>query len=338
MKLIKHEIIEPILYRYPNKVSIKNINIYNNNSDNNVLFNQYSSYFILKPKGKKAYIWFTYIEKKLLAILIFLNNKNIYHYTNEFFELPVQFHNELCYNNTLLFGYYFTNITNNNKNHYFIIENIFNYNIYNKILQKNDYNHNFNYKLQLFHIILPKIINANNFFIKLPIILNDNDNLFKLIHKLDYKIFSINVYSDSKYLGYYNFNSKDTLAKISATFKITPCINQDLYNLYILNKDKEEFYDLALIDTFKTSVFMNKLFRNIKENYDLDKLEESDSEEEFQNINIDKYVYLEKSYIIDCEYNNKFKKWIPKNLSKNNIITKNNLQLILAKKKYYYNV
>ena len=83
---------------------------------------------------------------------------------------------------------------------------------------------------------------------------------------------------------------------------------------------------------------MNKLFRNIKENYDLDKLEESDSEEEFQNINIDKYVYLEKSYIIDCEYNNKFKKWIPKNLSKNNIITKNNLQLILAKKKYYYNV
>jgi len=56
---------------------------------------------------------------------------------------------------------------------------------------------------------------------------------------------------------------------------------------------------------------LNSLFRNIKENRDLDTLEESDEEEEFENSNIDKFVYLERSYKMICNYNKKFKKWIP---------------------------
>ena len=35
---------------------------------------------------------------------------------------------------------------------------------------------------------------------------------------------------------------------------------------------------------------MNTLFRNIKENQNLDALEESDDEEEFENISLDKFV------------------------------------------------
>ena len=338
MKLIQKNIINSILYRYPNKISIKNLNIYNNNSNNKLLFSDEGKYYVLKPKGKRCYLWFTYIEKKLLAILIFLNNKNIYDLSNEFYEFPIQFNNTLCYNNILLFGYYFTNISNKIKNHYFVIENIFNYNIYNNILQKNDYNYNFNYKIELFNKILPYITNINNYFVKLPLILDNNNDLFKLIYKLDYNIFNIYIYSDSKYLGCYNLNSKDNNNKIICTFKITPCINQDLYNLNILNGNKEEFYDLALIDTFETSKFMNKLFRNIKENNNLDMLEESDNEEEFENINIDKYVNLNKNYLIDCEYNSKFKKWIPRYLSNNTLVTKNNLYLLLGKKKNIFNI
>jgi hypothetical protein len=56
---------------------------------------------------------------------------------------------------------------------------------------------------------------------------------------------------------------------------------------------------------------MNKLFRIIKENNDLDALEESDDEEEFENPNIDKFVNLEKSYKMICNLNKKFKKWVP---------------------------
>jgi hypothetical protein len=56
---------------------------------------------------------------------------------------------------------------------------------------------------------------------------------------------------------------------------------------------------------------MNKLFRIIKENDNLDAIEESDDEEEFEDKREDKYVYLDKSVLMKCEYNYKFKRWIP---------------------------
>ena len=83
---------------------------------------------------------------------------------------------------------------------------------------------------------------------------------------------------------------------------------------------------------------MNKLFRNIRENENIDYLEESESEELFEDIKLDKYVYLGKSYLIDCEFNNKFKKWVPLNLSKNKLIEKKELLLILEKKKSLFNI
>jgi hypothetical protein len=59
---------------------------------------------------------------------------------------------------------------------------------------------------------------------------------------------------------------------------------------------------------------MNALFRKIKENVNLDSLEESDDDEEFEDDRIDKYVYLEKELKMKCQLNPKFKKWVPKSL------------------------
>jgi hypothetical protein len=338
MNVINKRIVEQILYRYPNKISIKNLNIYNNGSSNNkILFDSDAKYYILKPKGKRAYLWFTYFEKKQLCILIFMNNKQINHPSNDFYEYPIKFKDDICYNNILLLGYYLTNYINKSKQHHFVIENVFNYNIYNYILEKNDYNYNYNYKIELFKKILPQLCSNSNYIVNLPIILNDSDNLFKLINKFDYNIYSASAYSENKYLGNYIFsynNNNNSNSKIVATFKITACINQDLYYLTIMNNDIEEVYDLALIDSYKTSIFMNKLFRKIKENDNLDLLEESDDEEEFENVNINRFVHLDKQYLIECVYNNKFKKWVPQNLSINKAITKHNLEFVLGKKKY----
>ena len=55
---------------------------------------------------------------------------------------------------------------------------------------------------------------------------------------------------------------------------------------------------------------MNSLFRNIKENANLDALEESDDEDEFENISPDKFVDMDISYTMNCLYSNKFKYWI----------------------------
>jgi hypothetical protein len=56
---------------------------------------------------------------------------------------------------------------------------------------------------------------------------------------------------------------------------------------------------------------MNTIFRTIKENQNLDFLEMSDCEEEFENIKEDKFVNLKKIVYMKCKYNKKFKKWIP---------------------------
>ena len=67
----------------------------------------------------------------------------------------------------------------------------------------------------------------------------------------------------------------------------------------------------ALVKTYKISVLLNSLFRNIKENQCLDALEESDDEEEFENISLDKFVDLDKKYIMKCLYLPNFKSWKP---------------------------
>ena len=108
-------------------------------------------------------------------------------------------------------------------------------------------------------------------------------------------------------------------------FKIKPDIQNDIYQLYCLNDDNNEiYYDIAFIPNFNTSVMMNKLFRKIKENYRLDALEESDDEEEFENENEDRFVYLDKTYNMVCLYNHKFKKWYPIRVANTNLITKLN--------------
>lgn len=91
-------------------------------------------------------------------------------------------------------------------------------------------------------------------------------------------------------------------------FKVTPDICNDIYHLH--DKDGKNS-DIAYIPDYKTSVMMNKLFRNIKENDDLDALEASDDEDEFEDMREDKHVFLDRSYLMKCSFHPRFKKWVP---------------------------
>jgi hypothetical protein len=104
----------------------------------------------------------------------------------------------------------------------------------------------------------------------------------------------------------------------NAIFIVKPEIQNDIYNLYIYKNGTEEYYDIACIQEYTTSVMMNRLFRNIKENQNLDALEESDDETEFQNEKEDKFVFLDKSFKMHCTYNVKFKKWTPVSVAARN--------------------
>lgn len=98
-------------------------------------------------------------------------------------------------------------------------------------------------------------------------------------------------------------------------FTVKPGIQNDIYYLYRPEyPSKLKYIDVALIPDLKTSIMMNNLFRNIKENKNLDALEESDDDEEFEDEREDRFVFMEREYSMLCTYHFKFKKWIPTQL------------------------
>jgi hypothetical protein len=76
---------------------------------------------------------------------------------------------------------------------------------------------------------------------------------------------------------------------------------------------------------------MNSLFRTIKENKNLDLLEESDDEEEFENISIDKFVNLDKQLKMKCVFIQKYDSWQPIEISDDKISPRR--EIICYKKK-----
>ena len=119
----------------------------------------------------------------------------------------------------------------------------------------------------------------------------------------------------------FSFFKQDRFNNTTIPFKVIADIQNDVYRCLYGTTSIE--YGVLYIPDIKTSVMMNKLYRNIKENYNLDALEESDDEDDFEITDEDKYLLKGKEYIIECSYNNKFNKWYPVRLSKSKMCVGN---------------
>ena len=271
------------------------------------------------PEGNKYFAWFTSYKNNNVCFLLQINeNKNI----GNVEIVNASFTDKLSLG-TIFYGTLFSYCKNNI---YFCIEDLYYY------VGKSCINLKYFLKLEILRDIFKNEICqtalTNKFIIfGLPLILNDLKLILKEIQLLPYKISELKFrYFDIKKIyamtyikpGYHHNN---------AIFKITADIEPDIYNLFIYKDGTEVFYDIAFIPNYNTSVMMNKLFRKIKENDNLDAIEESDNEEEFQNNKEDKYVYLDRSFKMNCEFNNKFKRWMPISLASrnDNIISIRNL-------------
>lgn len=313
---------ESILSDFPNvKLSYENIT-------HNKVYN--SDIILAVPEGRKSFAWFTtYNDKNVCLIMELAENKQI----SNIKIVNACFSSELAYG-TIFYGTTFYH----SHNKFFTIENIFYY-------KGNDVSqYNWGNKFALLKTILYKEIkqiSLNNSFMVfgLPLLSNNIDDFTNKLKELKYKISSIQFvlfkrnnnflfmsyskFIEQKLLNYPSKRNENIERPIEKNyvkndfkreiiFKIKPDIQNDIYYLYGLNNDnKEEYYDIALIPDFTTSVMMNKLFRKIKENENLDALEESDDEEDFENEKDDRFVYLDKTYNMVCLYNYKFKKWYP---------------------------
>lgn len=281
------------------------------------------------PEGIKCFVWFTTENNLNVCYSLELLDNTITKIKREY----------VCFNSELVFGTIMlgTKFKYNNTI-FFTIENIYYYK------GTSVYNLKYKNKLKLLRTVFTRDIKQesyNKFFVifGLPMMKTSYVDMMKEIEVLPYKI---------KYIQYQNFentNINDVIltlykkkyyneyvnAKINKRFifNVKPDLQYDIYHLYIENN---EYYDFAYIPDFKTSVMMNAIFRNIKENRNLDLLEESDNEDEFEDDNIDKFVFLNKECKMECIYNEKFKKWAPITIvdGLENLITKK--ELLMFKK------
>ena len=102
---------------------------------------------------------------------------------------------------------------------------------------------------------------------------------------------------------------------LNAIFDMTADMQCDIYHLHACGKNNSRmYYNVAYVPSYKASVWLNQLYRNIKENRNLDAIEESDDEEEFENTHIDRFVDLKKTLQVECSFSRKFKRWVPQRI------------------------
>ena len=132
-------------------------------------------------------------------------------------------------------------------------------------------------------------------------------------------IWSPNIIADSTiYMKDYKFNYTKPIYRKNAFFYVKADIVYDVYYLGALDKNGSVvFFQHSLIMNYKTSILLNGIFRKIRENQNLDYIEDSDDESDFENVREDKYVDLEKQVLMECTFHPKFKRWMPIGVSSN---------------------
>jgi hypothetical protein len=258
-------------------------------------------YWITIPHGKKYFAWFKNYNNKNNLFILEINKNKI----NSVIPTFGCFKNNLCIGNgTILYGTIFKY-----KNHsFFNIEDCFYYK--NANLETSNNFEKLTATKDLFNNLKQTMYNNTQLIFGIPNMTNRKSEIKNLITNTPYKLYAIQHRFLKKNINIF-YNEQITNYNIFANFLIKTTIAPDTYKIYALKNHKLFEHTFLLISSYKKSVFMNKLFRNIKENNNLDYLEESDDEEEFENISENKFIFLEKEYIFRCVFNRKLGLWEP---------------------------
>jgi len=296
------------------------------------------------PTGKKCFTWFTFHQDQDVCYLLDLNReKKITKAT----VIPCQFDASLSLG-TVLYGTYLQEEKEGTNNQWFIIEDIL---VYKGIsMKKSPFLERLAFLAELMPAMKQEFRTKKDVVFMLPqlwpVELSETMAEYpttippEISSSVYYQTHHIQYRSCHDIMPYLNVNCNkkiniietkksssvpihtmkllqmDTTKpqyKYPTVFRVMADLQFDIYHLYAYGKNNVPvYYNCAYIPNYKTSVFMNGQFRNIRENKCLDAIEESDDEEDFQNTNIDKYVNLEKVVLMECVFHPKFKRWTPK--------------------------
>lgn len=246
------------------------------------------------PKGKKAYIHFLN-ESQQICKLELLNNKKQVIKTS---YIPCSYnpylgigkHGTVCYG-TIIYK---------EKIHYFFLEDIIYYK--SKLTKTSSWLNKYVVLLDIIQQITNKVLLQNTLVVNLPITRTDINVLLQEKNNIDYPLYCIEYLNGSK-MYYKKIQSN---VKEFRELVILPDIKSDIYHVYDTN-----YIGCACIPDIRTSVMMNKIFRKYRELDNIDFIEESEDEEEFEKYGDDKFVDLNKSVIFKCKYNTIFQQWTP---------------------------
>ena len=276
------------------------------------------------PKGQKCFAWFTNYENQNVCILIHMNGP----------KATTAYITNCCFSSELVYGtvLYGTKFNGN----CFSVEDVFLYK------GRNVMRTTWESKFQLLDDLLTNCLkqvsfNKNFTVFGMPIFGTNYETVLKAttypIYHVQFRRWqNVNnshyfivprqtVESSKNKTNIQNINRVSKQVR-EAVFLVRPDVQNDIYHLFYdasLKYDAKASlleHDVAGIPDYKTSVMMNRLFRNIKENQNLDALEESDDEDD------EATVFIDRELVMKCVYNNKYKKWCPV-AETNEPITKN---------------
>ena len=255
------------------------------------------------PKGTKYFAWFTYYNNQNICLLMSISSNKL---ITDIQPYIVSFHDDLALG-TILYGTVVIDNVYNTK--MFMIEDIYYY--CGRYVSQDKYLTKCSLYKDIFKTKIKQVKYIDdNLVFGLPLIHTNLYELEKMIPTISYPIYSIQYRKNVDKSAIINVKYTNTNISYS-TFLVRPDVTNDIYHLYGVCDHKETYQDIAHIPDYKTSIIMNKLFRNIRENDNLDKLEESDDDDDFENITEDKFVDLTKIYKMRCTFNYKFKRWVP---------------------------
>lgn len=252
------------------------------------------------PEGKKIFVWFTLWNNKEICFLLFrLNDKII-----EVSVVNISASASIFWG-TVMYGTLFTH----NNRPVFAAEELSHYKG-RKISAKK-------FTLLGYCIaneISPWSFQQNFLIIGLPVILSRDAT--SLSH-IPYPVSHVQIrqhgriYRESVrhfFTKRHNVCSSRTAPRRTQIFLARPDIKNDVYHIYSC-KDNT-YVGVAAIPDYKTSIYMNTIFRRIKENKNLDTLEESDSESEFEDTLPEKLICVSCAKI-SFFYHARSQKWAP---------------------------
>lgn len=258
--------------------------------------------FMVVPYGVKFLAWFTYYQNRNVCFLIELTSKKI---PKSFKMVTTCFHHDLALG-TILYGSVV-------KDRFFVCEDALWF--CGKNLIENKRTSKFSGRLPIIqdlfsNYVKQQSVSKKHLIFCTPIMGKDYNKVEKTMETLPYTTYGIKFINDTDSFCRV-FVPKLEKVVYHGVFKIKAKPDADMYDSFFYNKGMWEPHKPIYVGSYRASVMMNSIFRNIKENQCLDSLEESDDEDEFENCDIGKYTDLTKTVFMKCRFNPKFKKWEP---------------------------